>query len=39
MHPDLNVRNVETQNFAMQNYKEAIQDTIATLAKKPNGSK
>lgn len=37
MHPDLNVRNVETQNFAMQNYKEAIQDCIATLTKKPNG--
>ncbi len=35
MHQSLLVRNLEYQQFAMQNFKEAIQDTIATLIKKP----
>lgn len=34
MHPSLTVRSQETQQFAMGNYKEAIQDMVATLIKK-----
>ncbi len=34
MHPSFHVRNQELQQFAMANYKEAIQDMIATLIKK-----
>lgn len=34
MHPSLSVRNQEYQQFAIQFYKEAIQDTIATLTKR-----
>lgn len=34
MRQDLVTRNSETQQFAMQNYKEACQDIIATLTKK-----
>jgi hypothetical protein len=33
-HPSLNVRNQEFQQFAIQFYKEAIQDIVATLKKK-----
>ena len=33
MRPDLSVRNSEFQQFAFANYKEAIQDLIATLIK------
>lgn len=34
MRPDLAVRAQDYQQFAMTNYKEALQDTIATLKKK-----
>lgn len=34
MHPTWTVRNAEMQQFAMQNYKEAIQDMQATLTKR-----
>ena len=34
MHPMLGARNQEFQQFALQMYKEAAQDTIATLTKK-----
>lgn len=34
MHPALGTRNQEYQQFALQNYKEAAQDTYATLTKK-----
>lgn len=34
MHPSLNVRNTEYQQFALNFYKEAAQDTIATLTKR-----
>lgn len=34
MRPDIMVRNQEFQFFAMQNYKEACTDIIATLTKK-----
>ena len=34
MHPSLLSRNQEYQQFALQNYKEAAQDTIATLIKR-----
>lgn len=34
MHPSLAVRNVEYQQHAMQFYKEAVQDTHATLTKR-----
>lgn len=34
MRPDLNVRNVEYQQFAIANYKEAALDTVATLVKR-----
>lgn len=34
MHPSLNVRNVEFQQFALQNYKEAAQDMQATLTRR-----
>lgn len=33
LRPDLAVKNQEYQQFAMQNYKEVCQDTIATLTK------
>jgi hypothetical protein len=33
LHPNLTVRNQEFQQFAMQYYKEALQDIIATLVK------
>ena len=33
LRPDLNTRNQEYQMFAMENYKEALQDTLATLIK------
>lgn len=36
MRPDLMVRNQEYQQHAMQNFKEVIMDTVATV-KKPNG--
>lgn len=35
LHPSIVVRNAEAQQFATQFYKEACQDTIATLTKKP----
>lgn len=35
MRPDLAVRNQEYQQFAFSNYKEACQDLIATLTKRP----
>lgn len=34
MHPSLFVKNQEMQQFALQNYKEAAQDLIATLVKR-----
>lgn len=34
MRPDLAVRNVEYQQFATANYKEAISDMIATITKR-----
>jgi SAM-dependent methyltransferase len=34
LHPTLGTRALEHQQFAMQNYKEACQDTIATLTKR-----
>jgi hypothetical protein len=34
LHPTLGARALEHQQFAMQNYKEACQDTIATLTKR-----
>lgn len=34
LHPSLGVRNQEYQTFAIANYKEAAQDTIATITKK-----
>ena len=34
MRQDLVVRNAEYQNFAMQNYKEAVQDMHATVVKR-----
>jgi SAM-dependent methyltransferase len=34
LRPDIGTRNQEFQMFAMQNYKEACMDIIATLAKK-----
>ena len=34
LHPTLNGRNQEYQQFAMQNYKEAAQDIHATLVKR-----
>ena len=34
MRPDLLVRNQEHQQFAVGNYKEAVQDIVATLTKK-----
>jgi hypothetical protein len=34
MHQALQTRNVEYQQFAMQNHKEAITDIFATLIKK-----
>jgi hypothetical protein len=34
LHPSLNSRNQEYQSFAMQFYKEACQDIIATMTKK-----
>lgn len=34
MRPDLGVRNQEFQQFAFANYKEAIQDMVATLKNK-----
>ena len=33
LRPDLAVRNQEFQQFAMQNYKEVLTDTVATLTK------
>ncbi len=33
MRPDLMVRNQEYQQFAMQNYKECLMDTIVTVTK------
>jgi SAM-dependent methyltransferase len=33
MRPDLAIRNQEYQQFAMNNYKEVVTDTIATLKK------
>lgn len=33
MHPDLQLRNLEYQQFALQNYKESALDTHATLTK------
>ena len=38
LHQSLLPRNVEYQTFAMQNYKEAAQDIIATLVKLPSGT-
>jgi hypothetical protein len=35
MRPDLLVRNQEYQQYALQNFKEAAQDLIATITKKP----
>lgn len=34
LHPSLNVRNVEFQQFALNSHKEAAQDIIATLTKR-----
>lgn len=34
MRPDLVLRNTEYQQYAMQNFKEVITDTISTLVKK-----
>lgn len=34
VHPDLNNRNTDYQNFALTNYKEAAQDIIANLVAK-----
>ena len=34
LHPSLITRNQDYQQFAMQNYKEACQDTICTLTKR-----
>jgi hypothetical protein len=34
MHPTITTRNQEYQQFAMANYKEAVQDIHATLTKK-----
>lgn len=35
MHASLGVRNTEYQQYAMQFYKEAIQDIICTMTRKP----
>lgn len=35
MHPSLAPRNQEHQQFALSNYKEAAQDIVATLVKRP----
>ena len=34
LRPDLNARNDEYRNFAMQNYKEVCQDSFCTLTKR-----
>lgn len=34
LHPSLNVRNVEFQQFALNSHKEAAQDIVATLTKR-----
>ena len=34
LHPSLNVRNVEYQQFALNAHKEAAQDIVATLTKR-----
>lgn len=34
IRPDLNLRSMETQQFALANYKEAAQDLVATVTKK-----
>jgi hypothetical protein len=33
IHPSLQLRNQEMQNFALQNYKEAAQDIVCTMTK------
>lgn len=35
LRQDLTVKNQEYQQFALQNYKEVAQDTVATLVKRP----
>jgi len=35
MRPEVGIRNMEFQQFALQNYKEAAQDIIATMTKRP----
>lgn len=35
LHPTLHARNTEYQQYAIQNFKEAAQDIIATLVRRP----